>query len=382
MLFTLVAVGGGAGERDRELGNAAVSLQDILEEGRDVASRQIELVDESGGLRRPLGKLRVSVGAIVLLTALQQSQRSVERVLQPPTLRHLLETHIAKLRGLPPPAIQPTGPRKGELDQKEEETLTAAALTAAEKVKAPQSAAAAEKILDDLSVKSIPALAKQLRRQSGESAAAHTERVSGALDDILSGARRLASTACGLGTRKNDFSEAAWPKARIEKLYHLCVLLATRAEAYEQMTTAAQRYVDLQGRLEAAAKDATLSRMRRRLNEAERATERQGAPSSVARRRELAAVQEAFALRRGDRCVRAADARDARDTLNARSASRSLGKSIRRVGGAAHTGPSPLAQAGWVEHSVAAYGRALERCAVASAPPLDLFEGGVGGPRT
>ena len=375
VLFTLVAVGGGAGERDRELGNAAVSLQDILEEGRDVASRQIELVDESGGLRRPLGKLRVSVGAIVLLTALQQSQRSVERVLQPPTLRHLLETHIAKLRGLPPPAIQPTGPRKGELDQKEEETLTAAALTAAEKVKAPQSAAAAEKILDDLSVKSIPALAKQLRRQSGESAAAHTERVSGALDDILSGARRLASTACGLGTRKNDFSEAAWPKARIEKLYHLCVLLATRAEAYEQMTTAAQRYVDLQGRLEAAAKDATLSRMRRRLNEAERATERQGAPSSVARRRELAAVQEAFALREVtaayERLMRGMHA-----TLSTLGAHHVALASRFDESEVLHTGPSPLAQAGWVEHSVAAYGRALERCAVASAPPLDLFEGG------
>ena len=74
VLFSLVAVGSGPGERDRELGSGAVSLQAIVESKRDVVSRAIEVVDESGGVRRPLGTLRVSVRALELLTTLKSSQ--------------------------------------------------------------------------------------------------------------------------------------------------------------------------------------------------------------------------------------------------------------------------------------------------------------------
>ena len=79
VLFSLVAVGSGPGERDRELGSGAVSLQAIVEARRDVVSRQIEVVDESGGVRRPLGTLRVSVRALELLTTLKSSQVDSDR---------------------------------------------------------------------------------------------------------------------------------------------------------------------------------------------------------------------------------------------------------------------------------------------------------------
>ena len=59
----------------------------------------------AGGLRRSLGRLRVSVKAIELLTTLKASQATADAALKPPSLRNLLETHIAKLKGKPTPTF-------------------------------------------------------------------------------------------------------------------------------------------------------------------------------------------------------------------------------------------------------------------------------------
>ena len=293
-----------------------------------------------------------------------------------------------------------------EMDQIEADSLTSMAAAAAEAVPPTASASAAYRIIDDLTIKSLPALAKQLGRNSDETAAAHAERVGVALEGFLGAARRLASTACGLGTRKTDFAEANWPKACIEKFCasakiearppnapfhpratdssrvelvannradHLCVFLATRGETIERIATTAQRQADLQGKLEVGAANAALSRFRRRLNENESAPEKQG--PSMSRRREIAAVQEAFALRE----VAAAYERLLRGMHATLSTLGSHHVALARrfdESEVLHSGPSPLAAVSWIESSVHAYAHALERCAVASSPPLNLFEAG------
>ena len=337
-------------------------------------------------------------------------QESADAALRPPSLKNLLEVHIAKLKGVvaPVPSMQA---RRMEMEKIEADSLTSMAAAAAETVPPTASASAAYRIIDDLAIKSLPALAKQLGRNSDETAPAHAERVGAALEGFLGGARRLASTACGLGTRKTDFAEANWPKARIEKLCasakdrnigptaprtrsirvlqtademcvlpnadadHLCVFLATRGETFERIATTAQRQADLQGKLEVGAANAALSRFRHRLNENESAPEKQG--PSMSRRREIAAVQEAFALREVaaayERLLRGMHATlSTLGTYHVALASRFDESEV------LHSGPSPLAAASWIESSVRSYAHALERCAVASSPPLNLFEAGAG----
>ena len=226
-----------------------------------------QLVDEGRGARRSLGTVQVSVRALDLLRAVKESAASVEEALRPPTLRNLLEFQIGKLKGSAPP-LASLLTRKLEMGGAEATALTGDLAASVEAAPASSSTASALAALDEISVKSLANLADELTRKPDESGAAHTERVGVALEALIAGGRRLAATTCGLSGRRTDFSEANWPKARIEKLYHLCALLSLSGEVHERIAAAALQRVDLQRRLEVAAASATLSRYRRRLNEA------------------------------------------------------------------------------------------------------------------
>ena len=98
-------------------------------------------------------------------------------------------------------------------------------------------------------------------------------------------------SACG--SKRVDFNADNWPRARIEKLWHLAALLEARGDVAQRIALAAQRQLALQTKLETAAATAALGRYRRRYAEAKAPK----AAPPLGRRREIAAVQEAFALR-------------------------------------------------------------------------------------
>ena len=255
VIFTLIAVGSARGERDRELGSGVVSLLKLLATESDLISHNLPLEDESTG--QPLGTLTISVHAHELLSLVQRSMQRTTSALAPPSLRSLVEMHVAKLRGVPPPLLSGASSRL-EPDAKQEEALLTAAAAAAEGVAAMKLKQVLPK-LDELVIKPLPALLKAQARKADESAHEHAARARKAVEGLTHG---LSALSHGALASKSDFSHEHWPPQRIEKLYHGMALLSARAEASDQIARAAQHQLALQAALESAGARLSLSRYR------------------------------------------------------------------------------------------------------------------------
>ena len=284
--FTLVASGSGSGERDRELGSAGVSLKALLAAGADVVDTQIKLTDESGGTTREIGTLTVSVRALELLTILRSAATGLSDALKPPTLKSLLEAHLARAASKKPPAISATSKRVEFATKADEEAMLQKVGTAA------TSADAARQMLDELNVRSLPQMVQQLTKNTDEKSDAHAERIRSALDATVETAHKILNSGCG--AKRNDFHHDYWPQKRIEKLWHLATLLAARGDVSQRTALVATQQLALQAKLETGAASASLGRYRRRLAEARQPV----TVPPLGRRREMAAVQEAFACGR------------------------------------------------------------------------------------
>ena len=96
--------------------------------GTDVTHTDIAVVDETGGLRRPIGVVNVSVHALKLLLIVRSAAAASDAALNPPPLRTLLERHASKVRGVPSPSVTSlaSSSRKGELEPTEEDAVSSA----------------------------------------------------------------------------------------------------------------------------------------------------------------------------------------------------------------------------------------------------------------
>ena len=255
VIFTLIAVCTARGEGDLELGWGVVSLIKLLATESDLISHNLPLEDESTG--QPLGTLTISVHAHELLSLVQRSMQRTTSALAPPSLRSLVEMHVAKLRGVPPPLLSGASSRL-EPDAKQEEALLTAAAAAAECVASMTLKQVLPK-LDELVIKPLPALLKAHARKADESAHEHAARARKAVEGLTHG---LSALSHGALASKSDFSHEHWPPQRIEKLYHGMALLSARAEASDQIARAAQHQLALQAALESAGARLSLSRYR------------------------------------------------------------------------------------------------------------------------
>ena len=359
--FTLVASGSGSGERDRELGSAGVSLKALLAAGADVVDTQIKLTDESGGTTREIGTLTVSVRALELLTILRSAATGLSDALKPPTLKSLLEAHLARAASKKPPAISATSKRVEFATKADEEAMLQKVGTAA------TSADAARQMLDELNVRSLPQMVQQLTKNTDEKSDAHAERIRSALDATVETAHKILNSGCG--AKRNDFHHDYWPQKRIEKLWHLATLLAARGDVSQRTALVATQQLALQAKLETGAASASLGRYRRRLAEARQPV----TVPPLGRRREMAAVQEAFALRE---VVASYEKlmRGMHHTLEQLAAEHAALSQRLDQSEVLHPGPSPLQASARIGRSIAMYGQAVKLCAVVDAPPLGVVD--------
>ena len=167
--------------------------------------------DESGGTTREIGTLTVSVRALVLLTILRSAATGLSDALKPPTLKSLLEAHLARAASKKPPAISATSKRVEFATKADEEAMLQKVGTAA------TSADAARQMLDELNVRSLPQMVQQLTKNADEKSDAHVERIRGALDATVETAHKILNSGCG--AKRNDFHHDYWPQKRIEKLF-------------------------------------------------------------------------------------------------------------------------------------------------------------------